>query len=418
MSVNVCLGVGIIDEGTGLRVVEGLVIPKVGAVVRGSGRGAPWRLIDIDGADVPAAHRWLTELHANGNPSTTLRAYAYDLLSWLRFLNVVEVGWKMAARAEVRDWVRWHLDNPNQQRRRGSGVNGRRPDPGAVNEKTGKPYLEDSYARATINRQLSAISGFYDFAIDADLGPLINPVPRSRAELTRVYAHASPMEPKSRKMRAPYRQKMTKRMPRAISDTLYEDVFSALTCNRDRAIVATAVSSGMRASELLSMRRGLLNAATHTAEIIPKGGGTERVLVRISPSAFVWIARYLAERPPGPAGEPVWMTRRGKTRPLTYWALRRILERTNEVIGSNVTLHDFRHTFCMRLAADENLTVAEMQELMRHASLDATMVYLRANPEDLIAKLHEHWNRPPAPPPTAAPGYAAEDLRVLFGESD
>lgn len=407
-----------IDDGQDdLRVVSGLAVPRVGAVIRGPGRGVPWRLVDADGTDVTAAQRWLAELHANGNPGTTLRAYAYDLLNWLRFLDVIGVDWKYATRTEVRDWVRWHLENPNHQRRRGNGDHPHRPAPGAINEKTGKPYLDDAYARATINRQLSAISGFYEYAIETDVGPMVNPVPRSRSELARAYARVSPNEPRRTK-RAPYRQKIVQRAPRALSDELYEDVFTALTCNRDRAIVASAVSSGMRAGELLSMRRGLLHAGNHTAEVIPKGGGGERVLVRLSPSAFVWIARYLAERPPGPADEPVWMTRRGSPRPLTYWALRRILERTNAVIGSNVTMHDFRHTFCMRLAADDNLTVAEMQELMRHAALDSTMVYLRANPDDLITKLQEHWNRPPMPPPSPAQGYAAEDLRVLFGGDD
>jgi integrase/recombinase XerC len=72
--------------------------------------------------------------------------------------------------------------------------------------------------------------------------------------------------------------------------------------------------------------------------------------VRISPTAYLWIARYLAERPPGPPAQPVWMTLRGGPRPVTYWAMRQVLERTNQIVGSNVTMHDFRHTVCMRLA--------------------------------------------------------------------
>jgi integrase/recombinase XerC len=64
---------------------------------------------------------------------------------------------------------------------------------------------------------------------------------------------------------------------------LFEEVFAALKTNRDRAIVATAVSAGLRANELLSMRRGMLHAADQTADIIPKGGNGSRVIVRISP---------------------------------------------------------------------------------------------------------------------------------------
>jgi hypothetical protein len=50
------------------------------------------------------------------------------------------------------------------------------------------------------------------------------------------------------------------RAPRALSDNLYEEVFAAMRTNRDRAIVATAVSAGLRASGLLSIRCGMLHA--------------------------------------------------------------------------------------------------------------------------------------------------------------
>ncbi|NVN52929.1 hypothetical protein HLY00_2220 [Mycolicibacterium hippocampi] len=251
------------------------------------------------------------------------------------------------------------------------------------------------------------------------MGPLINPVPKSRRDISRVDAHRQHFDGPLRheQKRAPYRQKVAERAPRALSVDLYEEVFTSLRTNRDRAVVATAISSGLRASELLSMRRGLLHAADQTAEIIPKGGNGSRVLVRISPTAFLWIARYLAERPVGPPDEPVWMTVRGCRRPLTYWAMRQVLERSNALLGSNVTMHDFRHTFCMRLAQDENMTIAEMQELMRHASIASTTRYLRPSLTELIDKLDQHWHKPPSPPPAPAKGYAAEDLQVLFGRT-
>jgi len=286
-----------------------------------------------------------------------------------------------------------------------------------VNERTGKAYLESSYARSSMNRRLSSLSGFYEFALESDLGPLINPVPKSRDDLTRLDVHRQHFDNPRPQKRAPYRQKLVERAPRALSDDLYEEVFASLRTNRDRAIVATAISSGLRASELLSMRRGMLHAADQTADVIPKGGNGSRVMVRISPTAYLWIARYLAERPVGPPEEPVWLTLRGTPRPLSYWAMRQILERSNALLGSNVTMHDFRHTFCMRLAQDENMTIAEMQELMRHASIASTTRYLRLTVAELVDKLDQHWNRPPSPQPTPAKGYAAEDLQVLFGRA-
>ncbi|MFW0154314.1 tyrosine-type recombinase/integrase (plasmid) [Mycobacterium sp. smrl_JER01] len=405
------------DDEAELRAVEGLDVAKVGAVLHGKAGSLPWRLVDGSGAEIVHVNLWLADLDACDNSPATLRAYAYDLLSWTRFLDAVHVAWANATRSEVRDWVRWYRCRANPQRRRGSDSH--RPAPGSVNELTGKPYLDSSYARSAINRRLSALSGFYEFALESDLGPLMNPVPKSRGDITRLDAHGQPFDSPSHheKKRAPYRQKLTDRAPRALSDGLYEEVFATLRTNRDRAIVATAISSGLRASELLSMRRGLLHAADQTAEIIPKGGSGSRALVRISPAAYLWIARYLAERPVGPPDEPVWMTLRGSRRPLTYWAMRQILERSNALLGSNVTMHDFRHTFCMRLAQDENMTIAEMQELMRHSSIASTTRYLRPSLTELIDKLDQHWSKPPMPPPVPGKGYAAEDLQVLFGRT-
>ena len=405
------------DEAAKPRAVEDLEVARTGAVVRGKPISLPWQLIDAEGRSIEHVNAWLTELSACDSSPATIRAYAYDLLSWTRFLDAIGTHWRQATRWEVRDWVRWYRSQENPQRRRGSRAGTSRPAAGSVNERTGKPYLEPSYARASINRRLSSLSSFYEFAVDADLGPLINPVPKSREEITRVDAHRQHFDSTRTSPRAPYRQKLRERTPRALSDDFYEEVFAALTTNRDRAIIATAVSAGLRASELLSMRRGMLHAADQTADIIPKGDNGSRVLVRISPAAYLWIARYLAERPPGSPEEPVWMTLRGNLRPLTYWAMRQVLERTNAALGSNITMHDFRHTFCMRLAQDENLTIAEMQELMRHASIASTTRYLRPTVDDLVVKLDQHWNRPPAPPPAAAKGYSAEDLRTLFGQA-
>lgn len=404
--------------GNSPRAIERLQVPRVGSVVGGrTPDDPPWLIIGADGQTVPAVRLWLLDLHTSDYSPKTIRAYAYDLLSWLRFLSAVDVSWQRAMRAEVRDWVRWHQVHLNPQRTRNVLNHDSRPPAGSVNAETGKAYLPSAYSKATINRVLSSLTGFYEFAIDEHLGPLTNPVPKSRARLKREDAHHSPMEPNRRRRRSPYRQKVPRKTPRALSDDLYEEVFGRLNNDRDRAIIATVVSSGLRADELLSMRRRDLHAANQTVEVVPKGGIGERVVVPVSPSAFVWIARYLASRPPGPPDEPVWMTIRGDRRPLTYWALRQVTERANRFIGSNITMHDFRHTFCTRLAADENLTIVELQELMRHVALSTTMIYLRPTEDELVNKLQAHWDRPAPPPPTPASGYDTDDLEVLFGRA-
>lgn len=107
------------DDLSRTRAVEALMVPATGAVIRGRpGDPLPWRLVDAAGVDVDFATRWLADLRASDYSPATLRSYAFDLLSWLRFLVAVEVRWTQATRWEVRDWVRWHQVRRNGQRRR------------------------------------------------------------------------------------------------------------------------------------------------------------------------------------------------------------------------------------------------------------------------------------------------------------
>ena len=126
-------------NGSELRPVEDLDVPNVGAVLRGNAGSLPWRLVDGLGGDVEHVNMWLADLYACDSSPATLRAYAYDLLSWTRFLDAIDKNWARASRWDVRDWVRWYRCRANPQRRRGSRSGDHRPAPGSVNERTGKP---------------------------------------------------------------------------------------------------------------------------------------------------------------------------------------------------------------------------------------------------------------------------------------
>jgi len=397
--------------------VSDLVVLPIGRVQATGRPKQAWAVLDADGVEIDAVSQWLTELAASDYSPGTLRSYAYDLLAWYRLLDAMHVGWTGATRADVRDVVRWYrmADNP-QRRRSGTGQPGRRPPAGSVNPRTAKPYLRNEYAPATIDHLLSVVSEFYEFAVATGLGPLSNPVPRSPTRRTReLRTRQGPMEAPQPQRRARYRQKREQRAPRAISDELFNEFFAQLPTVRDRAIVSTSVSSGARAAEMLSMRPCGVQVDSHTVEVIGKGR-REYQPVRTSPDSLMWISLYLADRPSGfgPA-DPLWLTLRGQPRPMTYWSLRQVLERANTALGTNITFHDLRHTYAYRLATDPSLLITDVQELMRHASLSTTQVYLRTRTEDLVERLLAHYARPPAPPPRPAAGYDPADLAVLFG---
>ena len=128
----------------------------------------------------------------------------------------------------------------------------------------------------------------------------------------------------------------------------------------------------------------------------------------------MWIARYLTTRSPGPPGEALWVTLRSPARPLTYFGLRQVLERANAKMGTNLTWHDFRHTFAHRLLADERMTLTDTQMLLRHRHITTVQAYAAARLDELVASLYRHLTRPAPAPPAPAPGFAAADLQALF----
>jgi integrase/recombinase XerD len=150
------------------------------------------------------------------------------------------------------------------------------------------------------------------------------------------------------------------------------------------------------------------------------GKGTRHAQwVAAAPAFFLWLARYLAERPARPPAAPLWVTLRRPTRPLGYQALRAVLLRVNAKLDTDLMLHDFRHTCALRLAGDPQVPLADLQAHLRHRHLSTTETYLVARPEEVIRRVQAHHQAvPPAGSPAAAPGwtYQAGDLDVLLGE--
>jgi integrase len=386
------------------------VLPVVGRV-EAVDRSPWWAVVFPDEVHEPC-REWLRDLAACDCSALTIRSYAFDLLRWLRFLQVIGTGWVMAGREQVRDFVEYLREAPNPQQLR------RSPDApalGSVNKVTCKPYPRPGYAARTINHQLSVLSAFYAFAVDADLGPLVNPVPAQRGRGGgRPHAHHSPMEPFAAARRAAYRQVVPRAVPRGIPDGAVEALFGALTSNRDRALISFYLSSGARASELLGLRREHVDAGRRTIKVVSKGS---RALEEIpaSPDAFVWLALYLAEGGPADDGV-VWRTLRPPRRPLTYHAMRAALMRANTALGANYSLHDLRHTAASRMAADPAFTLVDVQAILRHAKITTTQAYLVPRLDDLVAKVAEHYARPRPPArPDVSEGYDQAQVRELLG---
>ena len=123
--------------------------------------------------------------------------------------------------------------------------------------------------------------------------PLINPFPAARSVADeQLNAHHNPMQPWRRPGRpAPYQPKAPKRIPRAIPDERFNELFAALASHRDRALLTFWISTGARAQELLTVVRGRADAAHQLIGVVRKGSRALQVLPASS-DAFVWLRLY------------------------------------------------------------------------------------------------------------------------------
>ena len=385
-------------------------LPRIGVVVAGATASLPWLVRDGAGREVEPVSSYLRDRMLGDVSPLTCRSYAYDLLRWFRVLWAVDVGWEQATEAEVAALVGWlrSARNPQRERRRAGGYPA-----GSVNPKTGKPVLAAGYSAATIAHNLSALHDFYKFHLHFGRGPVINPVPDNSARRAAL-AHRSPLERTRPHRRGRLRPKVRTRQPRAIPDEHWDELFAQMRCTRDRALLACYVSSGARASELLGVRLGDIEWQAGKLWVITKGTRT-RDPVPVSPEALAFLAAYLDEAGLPTEGGPVWRTRRGDPRPLTYWATRRVMQRAAGLLGANWTLHDLRHTAATRMARDPELTLVEVQTILRHAHISTTSRYTVVGLDDLMNKLAEHYQRPVEPVRWSA-GYDPADVAAVFGD--
>jgi site-specific recombinase XerC len=191
---------------------------------------------------------------------------------------------------------------------------------------------------------------------------------------------------------------------------------AVLTCDRDRALFEAFVSTGARAAEMLGVCSEDLDWAGQRMWVVSKGSRVRRV-VPLSPVAMRWLGCYLDSAGIPPAAMPIWRARRGDQRSLTYSATRRVMQRVNEVIGANWSLHDLRHTAAARMLGSGVLTIAEVQVILGHADLRTTSRYTMPRVEEVCAKLQEYYRSPlSSAAPRMPAGYDPADVAVIFGE--
>ena len=372
----------------------------VGSLSATGSKWQPYRLLDRQGREVGAVAAFFSDLLAAGRSQATVRSYGMDLLRWFRFLWAVEVAWDRATRSEARDFCRWLAIT--------NGVKG---------SGRGTPYSVSVRVHSE-----TVLRCFYDFHRDVGTGPMVNPFPLDRSRRGgRAHAHHNPMDPYHNQRSGLYRPRVVKRIPRDIPDAQFNEIFARLPSHRDRALVAFYVSTGARASELLTVTQGGVDPGRQLITVVRKGSREEQELPASS-DAFVWLRLYQVEMEgliPRGRTKPLWWTRRKPFRPLTYHGAHRMFERVNIDAGTGATLHALRHTAAYRMARDPAMPLTDVQYVLGHVQLTTTQIYLTPRKEDVIERVLAHHaeqtrRATEQHTPAAAAGYRPETLDVLF----
>lgn len=218
------------------------------------------------------------------------------------------------------------------------------------------------YSSATLARKIATLRSFYKWAVRMRL------------------AGANPMV----EIRTP---RQAKRLPKAITIEQVEQLLSApedkdVLGTRDRAILQTLYSTGLRVSELVGLTFADVDFEQRVLRV--QGKGNKQRLVPLGQRAMDSIGRYIERLRSDPRfaavlrtdadKAPLFINKHGKR--LSSRSVRRKLDKYLNQVGldSSISPHTLRHTFATHLL-NNGADLRAVQALLGHQSLSTTQVY-------------------------------------------
>ncbi len=161
--------------------------------------------------------------------------------------------------------------------------------------------------------------------------------------------------------------------------------------HRNKAMLETLYSCGLRVSELVTLRISDLFFKDGFIRVI--GKGDKQRLVPISPTAIRLIEHYLDQRALLPVDEShadtLFLNNRGKglTRVMVFHIIRDCAQAAG--VTKKISPHTFRHSFATHLLAG-GASIRQVQEMLGHESILTTEIYTHLDSESLIGSIERH----------------------------
>jgi integrase/recombinase XerD len=191
------------------------------------------------------------------------------------------------------------------------------------------------------------------------------------------------------------------KLPRGLPKSLTEDDVECLLAAprvehalglRDRAMLETLYASGLRVSELVSLKQSQVSQDMGVVRVI--GKGSKERLVPLGEESLAWIRRYLKEARMellrGRASDDLFVTARGAamTRQMFWHLLRRYALQAG--LKKPISPHTLRHAFATHLL-NHGADLRVVQLLLGHSDISTTQIYThvaRERLKQLHAKHH------------------------------
>jgi integrase/recombinase XerD len=183
------------------------------------------------------------------------------------------------------------------------------------------------------------------------------------------------------------------KLPRSLPKSLTEEDVEALLAGadagtglglRDKAMLETLYASGLRVSELVTMKIAQLSQDMGVVRVM--GKGSKERLVPIGEEALNWLRRYLDEGRPeilgGRQTDALFVTARGQsmTRQAFWHLIRRYAAKAG--IRKPLSPHTLRHAFATHLL-NHGADLRVVQMLLGHADISTTQIYTHVARERL-----------------------------------
>lgn len=170
------------------------------------------------------------------------------------------------------------------------------------------------------------------------------------------------------------------KLPVILNRSELKELFAAPKLLKQRIVLTLIYSAGLRGQEVINLKISDIDFERMTIHIRQSKYKKDRI-VPLSPTMTIGLQKYLkAENP------YLWLFN-GKQPSSKYsirglsWVMRENLKKTS--ITKEINLHTLRHTYATHLL-EEGINIVTLKELLGHADITTTMIYLHVAQCELI----------------------------------